>query len=369
MNLFHTQKDKVRYQLNIFNQLNEKQIIMHLIQHNPICHIFTMVIGMLLIFWSTILVASPLRLEIKHFINEMVAQHGFNQSKLEDVFSRVQFQPSIIDLISVPASSISWNKYRSRFINPQHIKSGVNFWNQHARKLEEASQAFGVPEEIIVAIIGVETAYGATTGKHRVIDALTTLAFDFPRRADFFRSELEQYLLLAHEQGFDLFNIKGSYAGAIGFPQFMPGSYRRYAIDFDGDGKADLTGNAADAIGSVANYLKEYGWEAGGPIVTRAHTSIESDHYQEILLAGIEPVHTIKKLREANIIPLEKMSDERLAALVELKDDDNIQHWLGFQNFYVITRYNRSTFYAMSVLQLSEAIRAARNSNSRFPSQ
>jgi membrane-bound lytic murein transglycosylase B len=349
----------------MFNQSNERQTIIHLIQRNHIRQVFIMLIGLLLISWSTVLIASPLRLEIKHFINEMVAQHGFNQSKLEDVFSRVQFQPSIINLISVPASSIPWNKYRSRFINLQHIKSGVNFWNEHERKLEEASQAFGVPEEIIVAIIGIETAYGATTGKHRVIDALTTLAFDFPRRADFFRSELEQYLLLAQEQGFDLFNIKGSYAGAIGFPQFMPGSYRRYAIDFDGDGKADLTGNAADAIGSVANYLKEYGWEAGGPIVTRAHALIEGDHYQEILLAGIEPVHTVRKLREANIIPLEKMGDERLAALIELKDDDNIQHWLGFQNFYVITRYNRSTFYAMSVLQLAEAIRAARNSSLR----
>ncbi|MDV6345217.1 lytic murein transglycosylase B [Nitrosomonas sp. Is37] len=338
---------------------------MHLIKRNYIRQVFTMLTGLFLIFWSMALIASPLRQEIRHFINEMVAQHGFNQSELEDAFKKVQFQPSIIDLISVPASSIPWNKYRARFINPQRIKSGVNFWNEHAQKLEQASQAFGVPEEIIVAIIGVETAYGATTGKHRVIDALTTLAFDFPRRAEFFKSELEQYLLLAQEQNFDLFSIKGSYAGAIGFPQFMPGSYRRYAIDFDGDGKTDLAGNAADAIGSVANYLKEYGWEAGGPIVTRAHIPIDSDHYQEILLAGIEPIHSVKKLRAANIMPLGETGDERLAALIELKDNDTLQYWLGFQNFYVITRYNRSTFYAMSVLQLAEAIRAARNSGLR----
>lgn len=338
---------------------------MHLIKRNYIRQVFTVLIGLFLIFWNMALIASPLRQEIRHFINEMVAQHGFNQSKLEDVFKRVEFQPSIIDLISVPASSISWNKYRTRFINPQRIKSGVNFWNEHAQKLGQASQAFGVPEEIIVAIIGVETSYGATTGKHRVIDALTTLAFDFPRRAEFFKSELEQYLLLAQEQNFDLFSIRGSYAGAIGFPQFMPGSYRRYAIDFDGDGKTDLTGNAADAIGSVANYLKEYGWEAGGPIITRAHVPIHNDHYQEILLAGIEPIHPVKKLRAANIIPLEETGDERLAALIELKDNDTIQYWLGFQNFYVITRYNRSTFYAMSVLQLAEAIRIARNSGLR----
>lgn len=338
---------------------------MFLIQRNPKRQVFTAIFGLFLISWGTTLTASPLRPEIKHFINEMVAQHGFNQSWLEEVFRQVQFQPSIINLISAPASSISWNEYRSRFINTRRIKSGVNFWNQHARKLEEASQSFGVPEEIIVAIIGVETAYGATTGKHRVIDALTTLAFDFPRRAEFFRGELEQYLLLVHEQRFDLFSVTGSYAGAIGIPQFMPGSYRRYAIDFDGDGKADLTSNTADAIGSVANYLKEYGWETGGPIVARAHIHVKSDHYQEILLAGIEPIHTIKNLRQANIIPLERVGDERLAALIELEDENNKQYWLGFQNFYVITRYNRSTFYAMSVLQLADAIRAERNSGLR----
>jgi membrane-bound lytic murein transglycosylase B len=338
---------------------------MHLIKRNYTRQILTMLICSFLICWSMALIASPLRQEIRQFIDEMVAQHGFNQSKLEDIFNRVQFQPTIIDLISVPASSIPWNKYRARFINSQRIKSGVNFWNEHAQKLEQASQVFGVPAEIIVAIIGVETAYGTTTGKHRVIDALTTLAFDFPRRADFFKSELEQYLLLAQEQNFDLFSIRGSYAGAIGFPQFMPGSYRRYAIDFDGDGKTDLTSNPTDAIGSVANYLKEYGWEAGGPIITRAHVPIDSNHYQEILLAGIEPIHPVKKLRAANIIPLQKTGDERLAALIELKDEDTLQYWLGFKNFYVITRYNRSTFYAMSVLQLAEAIRAARNSSLR----
>lgn len=338
---------------------------MHLVQRNDLRQVFLIFVGMLLMFWSVSLLASPLRPEIRHFIHEMVRQHGFNPAKLEDVFHKVQFQPSIIDLISLPATSISWNKYRSRFLNPQRINSGVTFWNKHALVLEQANQAFGIPEEIIVAIIGVETTYGATTGRHRVIDALTTLAFDFPRRAEFFKSELEQYLLLAEEQNFDLFSIKGSYAGAIGIPQFMPGSYRRYAIDFDGDGKADLTGNAADAIGSVANYLMEYGWETGGPIITRAHAPVKSDHYQEILLTGIEPIHPVKKLREANIIPLEKTGEERLAALIELKDEDNIQNWLGFQNFYVITRYNRSTFYAMAVLQLAEAIRTARNSRLR----
>lgn len=318
-------------------------------------------IGIISVSCSTAFASATLRPEIKHFIDEMVTEHGFIQSQLEAIFGQVQFQPAIIKLISTPPSSISWNQYRARFVNAQRIKNGVSFWNAHAQKLQQASQTFGVPEEIIVAIIGVETAYGATTGNHRVIDALTTLAFDYPRRAEFFRSELAQYLLLVREQNFDLFSLKGSYAGAIGIPQFMPGSYRRYAIDFDGDGKIDLTTNTADAIGSVANYLKEYGWEAGGPIITRAHVGVMSEFYQEILQAGIEPIHPIKKLRQANIIPLEKIDEERLATLIELKDDDNMQYWLGFNNFYVVTRYNRSTFYAMSVLQLADAIRSARN--------
>ena len=335
---------------------------MQFIQRNKLLRfILATFIGIISVSWSTAFASATLRPEIKHFIDEMVTEHGFIQSQLEDIFGQVQFQPAIIKLISTPPSSISWNQYRARFINAQRIKNGVSFWNAHAEKLQQASQTFGVPEEIIVAIIGVETAYGATTGNHRVIDALTTLAFDYPRRAEFFRSELAQYLLLVREQNFDLFSLKGSYAGAIGIPQFMPGSYRRYAIDFDGDGKVDLTTSTADAIGSVANYLKEYGWEAGGPIITRAHVGVMSELYQEILESGIEPNHPVKKLREANIIPLEKIDEKRLATLIELKDNDNMQYWLGFNNFYVVTRYNRSTFYAMSVLQLADAIRSARN--------
>lgn len=315
--------------------------------------------GIYILFWGIIAAASPTRPEIKDFIDEMVIEHGFNKPKLESIFSKTQFQPSIINLISAPSSAIPWSQYRSRFVNSQRIKNGVSFWNQHANILQRANKEYGVPEEIIVAIIGVETAYGASTGKHRVIDALTTLAFDFPRRAEFFRSELVQYLLLAQEQNFDLLSIKGSYAGAIGIPQFMPGSYRRFAVDFDGDGKVDLANSVADAIGSVANYLKQYGWEAGGPIVVQS--SVKADHLQEILQSGIEPKHTIKQLQEMSIVPTQSFENERLAALIELKDNENFQYWLGFKNFYVITRYNRSSFYAMSVHQLAEAIRNARS--------
>ena len=265
--------------------------------------IVILILGLCILFWEITATASPTRPEIKTFIDEMVAEHGFSEPKLEAIFSKVQFQPSIINLISAPSSAIPWSQYRSRFVNPQRIKNGISFWNRHANILQRANKEYGIPEEIIVAIIGVETAYGTSTGKHRVIDALTTLAFDFPKRAEFFRSELVQYLLLAKEQNFDLFNIKGSYAGAIGIPQFMPGSYRQFAVDFDGDGRVDLTNSAADAIGSVANYLKQYGWEIGGPIVVQS--SVKADHLQEILASGIEPKHTIKQLQEASIITIQ----------------------------------------------------------------
>lgn len=309
--------------------------------------------------------ASNLRPEIDNFITEMVNRHGFSRNELETAFNQVRFQPSVLKLISAPASAISWNEYRGRFVNAQRIKGGVDFWNTHAQDLARASKIYGVPEEIIVAIIGIETSYGATTGNHRVIDALTTLAFDFPRRADFFREELEHYLLLAKEQRFDLFGIKGSYAGAIGVPQFMPGSYRRYAVDFDGDGQIDLANNAADAIGSVANYLKAYGWQSNEPIAIRARATTEA--LQVFLDAGIEPSYSVAHLRQAGIVPINNApSDESLAALIELNDQGERQLWLGFRNFYVITRYNRSTFYAMSVFELAKAIHAGKHAGRKL---
>lgn len=317
----------------------------------------------LITYSASCLAAQPTpisRPEVRNFITYMVDQHQYEMNELERVFSQADFRPDILKLISTPASAITWDEYRKRFVNMQRIRGGINFWNKYASELEQARKIYGVPEEIIVAIIGIETAYGSSTGTYRIIDALTTLAFDFPRRADYFREELEQYLLLAREQKFSLLDIKGSYAGAIGIPQFMPGSYRRYAVDFNHDGKIDLSGSAADAIGSVGNYLKEYGWEAGKPIAVRAR--IRSENFQKFLDAGIEPLHSVKKLREAGIIPLDSITDNTLSALLELNNQGNRQFWLGLRNFYVITRYNRSIFYAMSVFELARAIRVARSS-------
>ena len=302
--------------------------------------------------------ATPLRPEIDVFIVEMVELHGFKESELKSIFSKTRFQPAIISAISSPSTSRPWHKYRPIFVNPRRVAGGVTFWNNNASTLKRASKKFGVPEEIITAIIGVETRYGVRTGKHRVLDALTTLAFNYPRRAEFFRGELEQYLLLTREQDTNMFSIKGSYAGAIGIPQFMPSSYRNYAVDFDSDGKIDLSGNVADSIGSVANYLIAHGWEAGGPIATRAR--IRAGKHHKTLVTGYKPLHTVEKMKKLGITPLIDVPNERQATLIELKNDSEMEYWLGFNNFYVITRYNRSVRYAMSVLQLSEEIRAAR---------
>ena len=220
---------------------------------------------------------------------------------------------------------------------------------------------FGVPEEIITAVIGVETFYGAQSGKYRVLDALTTLAFGYPKRAEFFRDELEQYLLLTREQNSDVLNVNGSYAGAIGIPQFMPSSYRRYAVDYDRDGKIDLSGSTADAIGSVANYLKNYGWETEQAVAVPA--LVNSEKYRKALFTGNWPAYTVADLRTLGIVPQTSVPIYRPATLIELENKDGNEYWLGFNNFYVITRYNRSVNYAMSVLQLADEIRAERNSN------
>src|SRR3982751_3094884 len=304
--------------------------------------------------------ATEMQPEIGIFISEMRDRHGFAQAQLERILARAQFQPSIINAISQPATSRPWYEFRPIFVNPKRIAGGVAFWNSYSETLERARMEFGVPEEIITAIIGVETLYGAQSGKHRVLDALTTLAFGYPKRAEFFRGELEHYLLLGREQNADLLSINGSYAGAMGIPQFMPSSYRRYAVDYDRDGKIDLSGSTADAIGSVANYLKNYGWETGQAVAVPA--LVNGEKYREAVYSGNWPAYTIADLRTLGIVPQENMPTDRPATLIELENKGGNEYWLGFNNFYVITRYNRSVNYAMSVLQLAEQIRIARNS-------
>ena len=304
--------------------------------------------------------AVQLSSEIEVFISKMVKIHGFNEPELKQVFNKIKFRPSIIKAMTRPSTSKPWYEYHPIFINSKRISKGVTFWKKNAKVLKQASKEFGVPEEIITAVIGVETYYGKLTGRHRVLDALTTLAFNYPKRADFFRDELEQYLLLIREQNAGMFSINGSYAGAIGIPQFMPSSYRNYAVDFDNDGKIDLSENTADSIGSVANYLIAHGWEVGSPTVIRAQVSDDSRH--KTLKMGHKPLYTIQKMQEFGIKPSIDIPNDRKATLIELNNKNHMEYWLGFNNFYVITRYNRSTHYAMSVLLLSEKIRALRDS-------
>jgi membrane-bound lytic murein transglycosylase B len=298
---------------------------------------------------------------VENFIGEMVERHGFVQVELEDILGQAQYQEGIIKAISQPATARPWYAYRPVFVTPKRIAAGVAFWNTNAADLERAHRDFGIPEEIIAAIIGVETFYGTQNGKNRILDALTTLAFNYPRRAAFFRDELEQYLLMGRDQQADLLNIRGSYAGAIGIPQFMPSSYRRYAVDFNNDGKIDLSGSAADAIGSVANYLKSYGWEAGQPIVLPA--VVNGEDYRAALYSGHPPRYTVAEIGQWGVAPRWHAPGGRRATLVELEMKNGREYWLAFNNFHVITRYNRSVNYAMSVLQLAEEIRTARVSN------
>ena len=293
------------------------------------------------------------------FIDEMVAQHGFDREQLVVVFSAAEHREDILELMRKPAEKrLEWHEYRKIFLTQSRIQGGVTFWNNNAQLLENAEKELGVDAQVMVAIIGVETRYGGNTGRHRVIDALSTLAFDYPPRAEFFRGELEQYLILAREEDIDLLTATGSYAGAMGYGQFIPSSYRNFAIDFDGDGKRDLWSSPADIIGSVANYMKVHGWTLGTTVATRA--AITGDAYQAVLEQGLKPQSRIGELRSAGIEPQTTVPDDSLAALIELKNTDGPEYWLGLNNFYVITRYNHSPLYAMAVYQLSEEIRQTR---------
>ena len=300
------------------------------------------------------------RKDVRQFIAEMVDKHGFVGSELRRLFSSARFQPAIIAAITPPTEprARSWQAYRALFVTRERIEAGVAFRERQREALARASELYGVPEEIIVAIIGVETVYGRNTGNHRVIDALTTLAFDYPRRAEYFRGELEHYLLYARDAGIDPLALKGSYAGAIGIPQFMPGSYRRYAVDLDGDGKPDLSGSFADAIGSVANFLKQHGWKTGKPVAYPAQ--VQGENYRELVDAGIKPGYRYGELADFGISAAGEAEADAPFALIELATPEEASEYLvALTNFYVLTRYNRSSMYAAAVLELAQAVKTA----------
>ena len=298
----------------------------------------------------------PLDPEIAAFIEEMVQKHQFDPQALRRLFGQVVPRPAILRAISTPGTARPWHEFRSRYMEPERVNNGVAFWREHAATLAKASREFGIPEEILVATIGVETFYGRNTGNFRVLDALTMLAFRFPPRAELFRSELEQYLLLARETGLDPVGIRGSYAGAMGIPQFLPSSYRNHAIDFDGDGKRDIINSAADAIGSVANYYKAYGWRPGETIVVPAE--IGGGTMDALLDIGIKPQLTIAEFKKRGVMPSVPVEEGAAAALFVVDSGAGPRYWLGLNNFYVITRYNRSVNYALTVHELAQELRA-----------
>lgn len=290
------------------------------------------------------------------FARDLEQRHGINADNLITQFAQTRPNAKVLQLIKPPSSPTqrSWERYRPRFLNDRRIDGGVRFWQENRGQLARASALYGVPEEIIVSIIGVETEYGRNTGGFSVLEALATLAFNYPPRAEFFRTELEQFILLSRENKLDALAVKGSFAGAIGIPQFMPGSQRRYAVDFDGDQRVDLSGSVDDAIGSVARFLEQHGWQAGQPVAVPARVSGIST--ESLIQAGIRPSLKVASLNEQGIRA--EADPQATVALVDLVSPNReTEYWLGFENFYVITRYNRSSFYAMSVFQLAEAIR------------
>ncbi|MCK5002102.1 MAG: lytic murein transglycosylase B [Gammaproteobacteria bacterium] len=291
------------------------------------------------------------RKDVQEFIDQMVDKHDFDRAVLNQWVAKANRLDGVLEAIAKPAEkTLTWEQYRPIFLKKKRIKLGKEFIQKNRVLLERAEKETGVSKSIIAAIIGVETYYGRHKGKTSVFDSLMTLGFDYPPRSKFFRSELEHFLLLAREVDIDVSSIKGSYAGAMGMPQFISSSYRAYAVDFDGDGKRDLWDSTADVIGSVANYFKKHGWQRGGDVVQRARVKTSPENATRNKL---KPHTSIADFRHQGVITNKAYADDVMATLVTLEGDDGIEHWLGLKNFYVITRYNHSALYAMAVYQLS----------------
>lgn len=295
---------------------------------------------------------------------EKLALKGFAADEVRQVLAEARRQESILEAISRPAERrLTWGEYRKIFVEPNRITQGVSFWQEHEDTLKRAEETYGVPAEIIVAIIGVETRYGRIMGRYRVLDALATLGFDYPKRADFFRGQLVEFMQMTQEEGLEPTSLIGSYAGAMGYGQFIPSSFRNYAVDFDGDGKRNIWSNKVDAIGSVANYFKAHGWKTGQPV--RSNVVMNEPADPAWINAGLQPEVTLAEWEKRGISTRRDLDHEQKATLMQLTMADGEHYWFGLHNFYVITRYNHSHLYAMAVYELSQAIRDARESQER----
>lgn len=297
------------------------------------------------------------RADVAAFIVQMASRSDYSEQELVELFSTVSKQDHLFELLNKPAEKeLQWYQYRPIFIKEKRIDLGVKFWREHQQLLSEVSTKTGVPEQIIIAVIGVETFYGIYKGKDPVLDSLVTLAFDYPKRGEFFTHELEQFLLLVKEQNLDPVDLRGSYAGAMGMPQFISSSYRSYAVDFDGDGQVNLFDSVADITASVANYFVKHGWRANeavaGPLTALENNTIEK------LKPGVKPVYKWSDLAKNGLQSNTLLDPDTAVALVKLEQRNRAEYWAGLQNFYVITRYNHSELYAMAVYQLSLLIKA-----------
>lgn len=318
------------------------------------------------------------REEVVAFVDEMVSKHQFQREKLEAVFGSAERRQNIIDAMDRPAEGMTWREYRKIFLTEERIREGVEFWRKHEKTLARAEETFSTPPKLLVAVVGVETYYGKIMGSHPVIDALSTLTFDYPRRSKFFRGQLEQFLLLVceervapfddddscqNEEGdaiaadVDIRDLVGSYAGAMGYGQFIPSSYRDFAIDFDGDDVRDIWTNPVDALGSVANYMAVHGWEGDGAPVERVVVPEPSEELSEHANASLEPSQTVEEWKRLGVQSNAEQSLQ--AALFRMEGGEGLEYYLGFQDFYVITRYNHSAMYALAVWQLAEEIEKA----------
>jgi membrane-bound lytic murein transglycosylase B len=301
------------------------------------------------------------RPDVQKFIQRMVTKYHFNEKQLVAIFNQVKIRPQVMRHINKPLEKNPWRTYQMLFVNEWRIKHGVEFWKKYADALNRAEATYGVPASIIVATIGVETKYGKHTGEYRVIDSLSSIAFSGSSRASYFQSELSEFLLLTQEEQINPLKVMGSYAGAIGQPQFMPSSYRNYAVNFSGSGKIDLMNNEVDVIGSIANYYKKKGWTNNAPVAMQA--LMIGDRYNYLLRNNkIKSTLEVSDLLKYGIVPKHKIpSDFKTVKLIELQSNYNSEYWLGFHNFDVIKRYNPSDLYAMAVYQLSYYISALKD--------
>ncbi len=300
---------------------------------------------------------------IQQFKTEMHKQHSFDMQYLDNLFAKIELKDSIIKAISKPAEGKPWHQYRNIFLTESRINGGVEFWNKHEKTISDVAEKYGVPAEIMIAILGVETRYGGNTGSYRVMDAISTLAFLYPKRSPFFRSELEHFLLLAREEGVDPLSLTGSYAGAMGLPQFMPSSYRHYAKDFDDDNQRDIWNNPADTLASIANYFVEHGWQKDKAVLFKI--AVDTNTARPFLNDELKPLIPAEQLRKAGIQLDSTINQEEVLKLLQYELEDGHEFWVGLKNFYVITRYNHSQLYAMAVYQLSQEIYHRKFNNKR----